>query len=65
MAGMFKQPKASSPGYAPDKDDERQRLAALNAMNVKGGRQTTILTAGLAAPAASPNVQAPRTVLTA
>lgn len=51
--------------YAPSKDDERQRMVAQQAQLQKGGRQTTILTSGLAAPAApGPQVRAPINVLT-
>ena len=53
MSGLFKtrQPDIKTP---PSKDDERQRLAALQAREVKGGSGTTLLTRGLASPAVRP-----------
>lgn len=65
MSGLFSKPKAQAAVYAPSPDDERQRQAALREQQKKGGRGTTVLTSGLAAPAdPGPDVTAPKTVLT-
>lgn len=67
VAAIFgvKKQKTAGTTYAPSPDDERQRLAALKASQPTGGRSSTILTSGLAAPMPrDPGVKAPRTVLT-
>ena len=65
MGDLFKRPKADPTPRAPDPDDERARLAAANELAKTGGKATTILTSGLAAPLPrGPEVRAPRTVLT-
>ena len=65
MANLFKTPKVEKGPTPPSPADERQRLAAQRALEQGGGRSSTIITSGLAAPLPrSPEVRAPKSVLT-
>ncbi len=65
MADLFKKPKVEAAPKGPDPADERARLAAQSELSRTGGKATTVLTSGLAAPMPrTPSVKAPRTVLT-
>lgn len=66
MSGLFRMSKPDGPVHAPDKDDERQRLAALAEIQKTGGSASTLLTKGLSSPVARTNaVSAPKTTMTA
>jgi len=65
MGDLFKRPKAEAAPKMPNPNDERTRLAAQRELEKSGGKSTTVLTSGLAAALPrSPEVKAPRTVLT-
>lgn len=64
MGDLFKRPKAEKAPPMPDPNDERARAAAIRELGKTGGKATTILTTGLAAPLPrTPEVKAPRSVL--
>lgn len=66
MAGrLFGRVKTMVQPAQPRPEDERARLAAARELEKTGGKATTVLTSGLAAPMPrTPEVRAPRTVIT-
>ena len=65
MGDLFKKPNAEPAPKMPNPNDERARMAAMRELEKTGGKATTVLTSGLAAPIPrTPNVTAPRSVLT-